>query len=94
MMKLRKIQIKKFCLLTDIKLLLEDKATVIVRRNNSGKTSLTELFRRLLTDSTQNFCLEDFSLSSSDDFWQAFKGKLDGNPEDEFAICFRRLKPI
>ena len=51
-MRLHKIDIQNFRLLAKVELLLEEKSTVIVGRNNSGKTSLTELFRRLLGDST------------------------------------------
>ena len=47
-MRLHKIEIQNFRLLGKVELLLEAKSTVIVGRNNSGKTSLTELFRRLL----------------------------------------------
>jgi predicted ATP-dependent endonuclease of OLD family len=63
---------------------------VIVGRNNSGKTSLTELFRRLLADSTPSFRMEDFSLSAHESFWKAFRAKLDGKTEDEI----RKLFPV
>ena len=49
-MKVTQISIKNFRLLEDVELCLEDGATVIVGRNTSGKTSLTELFRRLLRE--------------------------------------------
>lgn len=72
-MYISKIGIKNFRLLENVDLSLEKRTTVIVGRNNSGKTSLTELFRRLLTDKTPNFRLEDFSLSAHEKFWQAYK---------------------
>ena len=71
-MNIHRIHVKNFRLLEDIDLLLEKRATVIVGRNNSGKTSLTELFRRLLTESSASFRLQDFSLSAHEDFWKAF----------------------
>lgn len=73
-MKIDKICIKNFRLLKEVELSLEDKTTVIVGRNNSGKTSLTELFWRLLFDSDKSvsFSLEDFTLSVHKDFWSAF----------------------
>src|SRR5208282_2567039 len=49
----------------------------------SGKTSLTELFRRLLTENTPSIRFEDFSLSAHDDFWKAFLLKRNGDPEDK-----------
>lgn len=51
-MKIKKISIMNFRLLQNVTLSLENETTVIVGRNNSGKTSLTELFRRLLSDTT------------------------------------------
>jgi len=68
---LETISIKNFRLLRDVTLCLEKRTTVIVGRNNSGKTSLTELFRRLL-DKSPSFRLEDFSLGVHDHFWNAF----------------------
>lgn len=71
-MYISKIDVKNFRLLEDVTLSLEKRTTVIVGRNNSGKTSLTELFRRLLTDKAPTFRLEDFSLSAHENFWQAY----------------------
>lgn len=82
-MFIKKIQIKNFRLLREVELFLEQRTTVIVGRNNSGKTSLTELFRRLLTESTPVFKLEDFSLSAHEDFWKAFLLKLQVRQETE-----------
>jgi putative ATP-dependent endonuclease of OLD family len=82
-MYIHKIDIKNFRLLTSVDLFLEERTTVIVGRNNSGKTSLTELFRRLLTDNTPSFRFEDFSLSAHENFWKAFLLKREGRTEDE-----------
>jgi len=72
-MKITQISIKNFRLLEDVELCLEDVTTVIVGRNNSGKTSLTELFRRLLDEKAPRFKLEDFSLGVHKQFWGAYK---------------------
>lgn len=74
-MQIVKIGIKNFRLLKDVELCFEGDATVIVGRNNSGKTSLAELFRRLLAakDGGVNFALEDFSLSVHEQFWDAYQ---------------------
>ena len=82
-MYIHKIAVKNFRLLTNVNLFLEEWTTVIVGRNNSGKTSLTELFRRLLTDNAPSFRFEDFSLSAHDDFWKAFLLNRNGEPEDK-----------
>ena len=60
-MQLRNLVVKNFRLLHDAGLILEKQTTVIVGRNNSGKTSLTEVMKRLLEDSNPSFRLEDFS---------------------------------
>ncbi len=80
-MRLTKIVVENFRLLQQVNLSLESKTTVIVGRNNSGKTSLTELFRRLLSDSPR-FYLEDFSLTVHEKFWNAFL-LFQGEAEEE-----------
>ncbi|MGC8541696.1 MAG: AAA family ATPase, partial [Phycisphaerae bacterium] len=67
------VEIKNFRLLANVKLSFEETTTVIVGRNNSGKTSLTELFRRLCSDKSPEFHLEDFSLPAHEEFWKGFK---------------------
>jgi len=89
-MRITRISIKNFRLLEDVDLGLEDGATVIVGRNNSGKTSLTELFRRLLEDKTPEFKLEDFSLGVHEQFWDAYK--LHGSGKEETDI--RQTLPL
>jgi predicted ATP-dependent endonuclease of OLD family len=75
-MHVSKISVKNFRLLSDTELFLESNYTVIMGRNNCGKTSLTELFRRLITrDRNPTFRLEDFSLRCHESFWEAFKKK-------------------
>jgi predicted ATP-dependent endonuclease of OLD family len=81
-MYIKCIQIHNFRLLKNVKLSLETESTVIVGRNNSGKTSLTELFRRFLNDDTK-FKLEDFSLNSISMFQDALQAKLDAREESE-----------
>ncbi len=67
------VEIKNFRLLANVKLSFEETTTVIVGRNNSGKTSLTELFRRLCSDKSPEFHLEDFSLPAHEEFWKGFQ---------------------
>jgi putative ATP-dependent endonuclease of OLD family len=82
-MNIQNVVVKNFRLLSDISIGLERDATVVVGRNNSGKTSLTELLRRLLLEGTPSFKLEDFSLSAHDAFWKAYRKHIDGKPVDE-----------
>ena len=91
-MHLHKIEIQNFRLLAKVELMFEEQATVIVGRNNSGKTSLTELFRRLLADTTPSFRLEDFTLTAHEEFWTAFRSKMDGKSEDEVRKILPSIK--
>jgi putative ATP-dependent endonuclease of OLD family len=77
-MYIERVRIKNFRLLRNVELNFEEKTTVIVGRNNSGKTSLAELFRRLLTSDSPTFELEDFSLSVHERFWNAFQLHVSG----------------
>ncbi len=86
-MKIEKIEINNFRLLKSTCLSLQDRTTVIVGRNNSGKTSLTEIFRRF--SKRDKFKLEDFSLGSLPDFSKALRAKLD-NKKD---AAIRKLIP-
>ncbi len=88
-MYLKQIEAKNFRLLHDVRLLLENRTTVIVGRNNSGKTSLTEVMKRLLSDASPSFSLEDFSFCCYDQFWDSHLRKSKG--EDEAEI--RKILP-
>lgn len=80
-MRIKKIQIKNFRLLKDVELCLDKHMSLIVGRNNSGKTSLAELFRRLLSEKIASFRLEDFSLAAHSEFWSAFQIAKKGQEE-------------
>ena len=69
---------------------LEEKTTVIVGRNNSGKTSLSEVMRRLLADGSATFQLEDFSSVSYDRFCAALRAYQAGAGEE----LVRALLPV
>ena len=88
-MHIRKIQIKNFRLLLDSELAIEEQTTLIVGRNNSGKTSLAEIMRRFLADSGAVFQLEDFSSASYDYFGDALKAHQSGADE----VATRDLLP-
>ncbi|MFB2710496.1 ATP-dependent nuclease [Aeromonas veronii] len=71
-MQVKRVEIENFRLLRDVSLGLEERTTLIVGRNNCGKTSIAEVFRRLLSEKTPSFRLEDFSLGCHEGFWGAF----------------------
>lgn len=81
-MRLKNVAVENFRLLKDVSLVLEAKTTVVVGRNNSGKTSLTEVMRRLLEDGSPTFRLEDFSFGTHQAFWDALNSFLQGADDD------------
>ena len=84
LMKIQDITVQNFRLLENVKLCLEDNTTLIVGRNNSGKTSLTDLFRKLLDErSPILFDLEDFSLGTHERFWTALVLFRDKGEDEE-----------
>ncbi len=82
-MHIHKVTVRNFRLLADVELVLEDKTTLVVGRNNSGKTSLSEAIRRFLVDPSPRFQIEDFSIASYDGFCEALKARNTGQQDDE-----------
>jgi len=82
-MKLNRAKIKNFRLLRDVEIFLEEKTTVIVGRNNSGKTSFSEVIRRFTSDKNAMFQIQDFSIECYDEFCTAFGAKIDGKEEPD-----------
>src|SRR5690554_453293 len=62
-MRIKNIQVRFFRMLADISIDLEDDITLIVGRNNTGKTSLLEVIK-MLTSKEDSLSFEDFSQSS------------------------------
>lgn len=81
-MRIHHVEIKNFRLLAGVELVLEDQTTVIVGRNNSGKTSLSEVMRRLMADGAAIFQLEDFSSACYDGFCAALEARINGAEDD------------
>ena len=82
-MRLKGTEVKNFRLLQEAALLLEKETTVIVGRNNSGKTSLTEVFSRILRENNPSFRLEDFACASHGCFCDAFVQHQGGADADK-----------
>ena len=82
-MHIHNVTVRNFRLLADAELVLEEQTTLIVGRNNSGKTSLSEAIRRFLADPNPKFRIEDFSNASYDGFCEALKAKNTGRQDDD-----------
>jgi hypothetical protein len=82
-MHIHKVSVRNFRLLADAELVLEKQTTVIVGRNNSGKTSLAEVICRFLVDQNPRFQIEDFSNASYDGFCDGLVAKNADRSDDE-----------
>lgn len=80
-MRVKTISVTNFRLLENVSISLDPSNTLIVGRNNTGKTSLTELVRRI-SHAGSSFRLEDFSLKAIDGFWAAYVKFLEGSDEN------------
>lgn len=90
-MHINKIKAKNFRLLHDVELRLEKSVTVVVGRNNCGKTSLSDLIRRFLAESV-SFDIEDFSSASYDEFCAALRAWIKGVGDDEVRALIPHIE--
>lgn len=85
-MKIKKIEVNNFRLLENVNCNLENNITLIVGKNNTGKTSFFEAIK-LATSTDGKFIFEDFSQSSYVVFKSVYKkylkSKKDGITEEE-----------
>ncbi len=79
-MKIKKIEVQNFRLLENIKCNLENDITLIVGKNNTGKTSFFEAIK-LATSADGKFIFEDFSQSSYIIFKSSFNKYLESKKE-------------
>ena len=77
-MRITQIKIKKFRILSDVTMDLDPVVTLIVGKNNSGKTSLTEIFNHFFSENEKyKFKFNDFSLNSHGLFQKSYDSYLD-----------------
>jgi putative ATP-dependent endonuclease of OLD family len=71
-MKITKVKISNFRILQTITVDFDEIVTLIVGRNNSGKTSLAEVFNNFFSDKAK-FRFEDFTLTSHKKFIKSLR---------------------
>lgn len=79
--RLNRVKIKNFRLLSDVELNFDEKTTLVVGRNNSGKTSLSEVLRRFTSDKNPSFHIQDFSTECYDAFCKALRARIEKKEE-------------
>ena len=90
-MYISNVAIKNFRLLQDVSFSFEKETTVIVGRNNSGKTSVVELFRKMLQGNA-TFKLEDFNSNSIENFRTAIRTKASGASWDTISDSIPQIE--
>lgn len=70
-MLIRKIKIKNFRLLKDFSIGLEEDLSLVIGKNNTGKTSLLSLFERFLSGKQNNFTFHDFNIEFQEEIERA-----------------------
>lgn len=83
-MKIKQLSVTNFRLLEDITINVEDDITLIVGKNNTGKTSLFEVVN-LFFDTKNRIAFHDFAFNSHDVFRSCHENyeSLQGLEEDE-----------
>lgn len=82
-MIIKSAKIKNYRLLRDVYLTFDNRTTLIVGRNNTGKTSLAEVFRSFLSSSGPKVRYEDFNQACLSDFEVALNAYIDEAPEEQ-----------
>jgi putative ATP-dependent endonuclease of OLD family len=82
-MKIKSVRVKNYRLLKDVFLTIDNTTTLIVGRNNTGKTSLAEIFRSFLSFSGPKIRYEDFNQSCLSDFEKALTAYKEEKPEED-----------
>jgi len=85
-MIIKEVRIKNYRLLKDVTMTLDDRSTLVVGRNNTGKTSLAEIFRSFLSGSTPKLKYEDFNQSSLSEFEAALNAFQEGVTEEDVRL--------
>ncbi|WP_282116318.1 AAA family ATPase [Cellulophaga baltica] len=85
-MKIKNIEIKNYRLLKDFKIDLEDNLSLVIGKNNTGKTSLLSVIEKFLTDKS-DFSINDFNLDTQETIKSLEKGVNIEIPDDfKFGI--------
>lgn len=98
-MKITNVNIKNFRLLEDVNISLDDKISLIVGRNNSGKTSVIEVFNNFFSYENTAFVFEDFSISSHLNFnetldkYKEYSAAKIGKEKDDLEVEYKNLLP-
>ena len=84
-MKIKSIHIKNYRLLKDFKLDLEDELSLVLGKNNTGKTSILSVLDKFINSNSDKnkFTSDDFNLVFKNELKELIENRIEKN-EDEF----------
>jgi predicted ATP-dependent endonuclease of OLD family len=88
--KLIKLQIENFRSLRNLEVDLEEYLSIVVGKNNAGKTSLLIALERFLSSSNASFDFDDFNLDFRQHILALAENKI--QPDDPYPFCGIRLR--
>lgn len=91
--KLDKITVKNYRLLKDTEIDVEDNLTIIIGRNNTGKTSLLKIMNSFLGTSGETITINDFSVDAQKQLTNLYENNIDKKAYS-FAPISLQLKMI
>ena len=91
-MFLRKIDVENYRLLKDVHIDFEKSLTLFVGKNNTGKTSVMNIFEFIVSDK-RNLLFDDYPLECRQLLYQAFKSYWDNSDENSFDT-FQHSVPL
>ncbi|OCX51936.1 hypothetical protein BEL04_18210 [Mucilaginibacter sp. PPCGB 2223] len=97
-MRIKRVTAQNYRMLHNVGVELEDDVTLIVGKNNSGKTSFFEIIKMMASDESK-ISFEDFSQKSYDDFKKAYElykkfvAETDDEIKDSLLIEIQGINP-
>ena len=88
-MKVVSAHIRNFRMLREMDIDFEDTLSLIIGKNNSGKTSFLIVLQRFLSENKQEFVFEDFSLEVQQKILELEKKSLKAEEYNEIALSLK-----
>jgi predicted ATP-dependent endonuclease of OLD family len=88
-MKIEYAQIKNFRMLQDLQIDFQDVLSLILGKNNSGKTSFLSLLTKFLSENKPIFSFDDFSIETQQEILQLENKDLKPKEYSEIAISLK-----
>lgn len=89
-MKINSIKIQNFRLLRDFQLDLEEELSLVIGKNNSGKTSILAILDKFINSEKSKFTSEDFNLKFKSELKELIENDFEEN-EDGFDLLGKNL---